>query len=225
MDMNESAQKSVPRKTAILLSPSTPNDAYPNAHSVRLRSMRRVIALSLALVWPNIPISPCVPSSFRVSLGVTDSAIVQYQVLPEPPTPPTMGAAASKPVDMVKTEADIDEKRSVAAPSLATPRSVDGSVALASIAHWESKAAVSPKTQLARTIFAQSDIRSLTKRSTKIGDPHVFNNELAFKTTPVTNQKSSGRCWLFATTNVLRYDVMKKLSLKEFQLSQVCRAL
>ena len=49
---------------------------------------------------------------------------------------------------------------------------------------------------------------------------HVFNTELDFKTGPVTDQKSSGRCWLFATTNVLRYEIMKKLNLKEFQLSQ-----
>ena len=28
------------------------------------------------------------------------------------------------------------------------------------------------------------------------------------------------RCWLFATTNVLRYSIMKKLKLDDFQLSQ-----
>jgi aminopeptidase C len=32
--------------------------------------------------------------------------------------------------------------------------------------------------------------------------------------------RASGRCWLFATTNVLRYNIMKKLNLKEFELSQ-----
>lgn len=36
----------------------------------------------------------------------------------------------------------------------------------------------------------------------------------------MTNQASSGRCWLFATTNVLRYNVVEKCNLSSFQLSQ-----
>ncbi len=35
-----------------------------------------------------------------------------------------------------------------------------------------------------------------------------------------TDQKSSGRCWLFAATNLLRTGVMKKLKLKNFEFSQ-----
>jgi bleomycin hydrolase len=35
-----------------------------------------------------------------------------------------------------------------------------------------------------------------------------------------TDQKSSGRCWLFAATNLLRVGVMKKLKLKSFEFSQ-----
>ena len=35
-----------------------------------------------------------------------------------------------------------------------------------------------------------------------------------------TDQKSSGRCWLFAATNLLRVGVMKKLKLKTFEFSQ-----
>jgi len=57
-------------------------------------------------------------------------------------------------------------------------------------------------------------------RSAKIADQHIFNNVIDFKTGPVTDQKSSGRCWLFATTNVLRYNIMRKFKLKDFQLSQ-----
>jgi bleomycin hydrolase len=35
-----------------------------------------------------------------------------------------------------------------------------------------------------------------------------------------TDQKSSGRCWLFAATNLLRLGVMKRLSIKNFEFSQ-----
>ncbi|PSR35174.1 MAG: aminopeptidase [Sulfobacillus benefaciens] len=47
---------------------------------------------------------------------------------------------------------------------------------------------------------------------------HTFSHEI--ETGPVTNQKQSGRCWLFAGLNVLRVDIARKLNLKEFELSQ-----
>ena len=36
----------------------------------------------------------------------------------------------------------------------------------------------------------------------------------------VTNQKNTGRCWIFAGTNLLRVGAMKKMNLKEFEFSQ-----
>ncbi len=40
------------------------------------------------------------------------------------------------------------------------------------------------------------------------------------KTGNVTNQKSSGRCWLFTSLNVLRPSVMKKYYMKNFEFSE-----
>ncbi len=40
------------------------------------------------------------------------------------------------------------------------------------------------------------------------------------ETDSVTNQKQSGRCWLFATLNTLRHDFAKKYKVKDFQFSQ-----
>ncbi len=39
-------------------------------------------------------------------------------------------------------------------------------------------------------------------------------------TLDVTNQEASGRCWLFAATNVLREKIAKELNLEKFELSQ-----
>lgn len=36
----------------------------------------------------------------------------------------------------------------------------------------------------------------------------------------LTNQKSSGRCWMFAALNTMRYAIMQKLNLENFELSQ-----
>lgn len=43
---------------------------------------------------------------------------------------------------------------------------------------------------------------------------------LEIETMEVTNQKSSGRCWLFAAANILRERIAKELNLKAFELSQ-----
>ena len=40
------------------------------------------------------------------------------------------------------------------------------------------------------------------------------------KTNNITNQKQSGRCWMFAALNCLRFALMKKCNLETFELSQ-----
>ncbi|KAL0581870.1 bleomycin hydrolase [Marasmius crinis-equi] len=113
---------------------------------------------------------------------------------------------------------------SSSSPSLASdssPLSTDGALSLNNISSWESEVGANPKARLARIILSHSNINdALQSRDAVVSTTHIFNNEVDFKTGPVTNQQNSGRCWLFATTNVLRYDIMKKLKLKDFQLSQ-----
>ncbi|KDQ53510.1 hypothetical protein JAAARDRAFT_61224 [Jaapia argillacea MUCL 33604] len=139
-----------------------------------------------------------------------------------------MGSTPSK-VSSVDTVSN-DEKRDfvssfsnldISSGSSTAPVSDDGALSLSNLESWESYVAADPKLKLARTILCHSELRStLISRPAGIADQHVFNTEVDFKTDPITNQKSSGRCWLFATTNVLRFSIMKKLNLKEFQCSQ-----
>ena len=49
-------------------------------------------------------------------------------------------------------------------------------------------------------------------------DRHQFSVQL--EGGKITNQKSSGRCWMFAALNTMRVEVMKKLNLETFELSQ-----
>jgi bleomycin hydrolase len=60
----------------------------------------------------------------------------------------------------------------------------------------------------------------LTSRATKIDDQQVFSVKIPFEGAPITNQRSSGRCWLFAATNVFRVALMKRHNLDKFELSQ-----
>ena len=48
--------------------------------------------------------------------------------------------------------------------------------------------------------------------------PHEFSIVIPQK--GITDQKNSGRCWLFAATNCMRYQIMNKYNIEEFELSQ-----
>jgi len=47
-----------------------------------------------------------------------------------------------------------------------------------------------------------------------------FSTRVADEGNPVTSQKATGRCWLFAALNVLRVPFQNKLKIKEFEFSQ-----
>ncbi len=49
-------------------------------------------------------------------------------------------------------------------------------------------------------------------------DRHSFS--VSLKQGQITDQKQSGRCWMFAALNTMRFRVMKNLNLKTFELSQ-----
>ena len=52
----------------------------------------------------------------------------------------------------------------------------------------------------------------------QINMPFTFSCEI--KTGDITNQKQSGRCWMFAGMNALRKQVMEKCNLETFEISQ-----
>lgn len=79
----------------------------------------------------------------------------------------------------------------------------------------------------------------LSNRSNKIAMNSVMNNGIrksaknslaeryttntfstSLKQGEVTNQKQSGRCWMFSALNCMRFQVMKNLNLETFELSQ-----
>lgn len=146
-----------------------------------------------------------------------------------------MGSASSKQVathsvahlHTEKRRRDTDVSTAFSEMTISHPlMAPDGTLSTCAVNQWEASISANPKLVLGRTVLHRNNLRqALQTRSAHIADQHVFNTELEFKTGPVTNQKSSGRCWLFATTNVLRYNVMKKLKVKEFQLSQVCLSI
>ena len=61
-------------------------------------------------------------------------------------------------------------------------------------------------------------LASAIQRGTVENDVHEYS--ICLKQGDICNQKQSGRCWMFAALNTLRYQVMRKCSLKTFELSQ-----
>ena len=67
-------------------------------------------------------------------------------------------------------------------------------------------------------LTAQKDIKSLVYNHDNAGTiDHYFKYRVDVK--GITNQKSSGRCWMFTSMNVLRPGVMKKYDLRDFDFS------
>ncbi len=67
--------------------------------------------------------------------------------------------------------------------------------------------------------LTNNDIKKLAlNRQKYVAHDNLFNHKI--KTKGITNQKSSGRCWLFAGLNIMRPKVIEKYDLKEFEFSQ-----
>jgi len=131
-----------------------------------------------------------------------------------------MGSSPSKPtpapvLDVEKFDSQIADRTAQLSQltlndrSPTTPRkTLDVSL----LSKWEDRLLSDPKNRLAMSAFTQGDMLNVIRsREAVINDgQHVYSVKLAEEGKPVTNQRSSGRCWLFASTNVMRVGVIKK---------------
>ncbi|KAJ5226079.1 hypothetical protein N7468_007304, partial [Penicillium chermesinum] len=96
-------------------------------------------------------------------------------------------------------------------PSLTTPR----------LSSWRKTLLSDAKNRLAISSFAsESYTKTLTSQAALNADQQIFNLAVPLEGTPITNQRSSGRCWLFASTNIFRVPIIKAYQLHDFELSQ-----
>lgn len=76
-----------------------------------------------------------------------------------------------------------------------------------------------PSNKVRTNAITKSGIQSVaTNREALIQMQFTFSNEI--ETGPVTNQKQSGRCWMFAGLNTIRHDMAQHNNMKPFELSQ-----
>ncbi len=87
------------------------------------------------------------------------------------------------------------------------------------LARWGKDYSGSAERRLATHALAKCDINDAAHVA---GGAWAMRQKfsLEIKTLPVTNQKSSGRCWLFAAANVLRERIAADLNMENFEISQ-----
>ena len=87
------------------------------------------------------------------------------------------------------------------------------------ITNWNENFKNDQRYQLAALALSKSNMADIAYVSSKANDlRQKFSVDI--KTMEVANQKSSGRCWIFAATNVLRELIAKKCNIEKFELSQ-----
>ncbi|KFX95250.1 hypothetical protein O988_05881 [Pseudogymnoascus sp. VKM F-3808] len=95
------------------------------------------------------------------------------------------------------------------------------SLSMSEVAEWQEKLMDDPKNRLALSALSAADPKTvLQNRDVLTANQHIFNVKIPFEGGPITNQNSSGRCWIFAATNVFRVALMKRHNLEAFELSQ-----
>lgn len=89
----------------------------------------------------------------------------------------------------------------------------------AELAAMQAKYEANPALRAAALAMGKQDLDEIIFDTAKSWEgSFLFNHEV--ETLPVTNQKSSGRCWLFAALNLFREIANKKLNMEQFELSQ-----
>ncbi|XP_076181772.1 bleomycin hydrolase isoform X1 [Ptiloglossa arizonensis] len=74
---------------------------------------------------------------------------------------------------------------------------------------------------LAQNICTRSNpLEACVSRKVLEESQHVFTHKIETEGKPITNQKTSGRCWIFSVLNVIRTTFIKQYNLDEFEFSQ-----
>ncbi|XP_042298668.1 bleomycin hydrolase [Sceloporus undulatus] len=78
-----------------------------------------------------------------------------------------------------------------------------------------------PRFHLAQNVATCADPLELCLERSVVQDTlQVFQHAIPAEGKPVTNQKNSGRCWIFSCLNAMRLPFIKKFNIEEFEFSQ-----
>ncbi|KAL2865270.1 C1 family peptidase [Aspergillus lucknowensis] len=113
------------------------------------------------------------------------------------------------------------EKHETESPPPYQAEEPEPTVSLRRLQDWNETLLGDPKNRLAISSLASASYTDvLANRSAIQSDTQIFSLKIPIEGSPITNQRSSGRCWLFASTNIFRVPIIKAYGLSDFELSQ-----
>ncbi|XP_074647333.1 bleomycin hydrolase-like [Tubulanus polymorphus] len=87
------------------------------------------------------------------------------------------------------------------------------------IAAYRKTYAGNPKNKLSEAICHKYDFIDFCMTGKHCNAKHVFKHKIA-EVKPISNQKATGRCWIFALLNAARVPFMKHFEIDDFEFSQ-----
>ncbi|MCF7886382.1 MAG: C1 family peptidase [Candidatus Marinimicrobia bacterium] len=94
-----------------------------------------------------------------------------------------------------------------------------GEISLQELDKIKKQANINEQTEAIINAVTNNSIRDLALNRKNVGTiDHLFDYKI--EPPSITDQKSSGRCWLFTSLNVLRPKIVKKYNLEDFQFSE-----
>lgn len=170
-----------------------------------------------ALVRRALDLTVVASLALALSLSLTPS--LATPAMGEEPPPAAEPAAQPEALTDVTPPAEVAATTSAAAPAIADLAAAPGRVSEELIAAFRALVARDPRTGAVTNALTRNSLRDLAiARDKAVGQDRHFGHTL--KTGDVTNQRASGRCWLFAGFNILRPHVLQKHNLPGFELSQ-----
>lgn len=92
-------------------------------------------------------------------------------------------------------------------------------IELDKVEQFSEKLNAQPQNQVIKDAMIKNGIQaSIENNASVIAMNHVFSEEI--ETGKVSNQKQSGRCWMFAALNTFTHKINETFKLKDFELSQ-----
>ncbi|XP_072028953.1 bleomycin hydrolase-like [Amphiura filiformis] len=85
---------------------------------------------------------------------------------------------------------------------------------------YKEKFEADSKNKLAQNVVCKYDLLEVCVDRSVLHDTHQAFTHRVPEVKPMTNQRSSGRCWIFSCLNTMRIPYMKTINLEDFEFSQ-----
>jgi bleomycin hydrolase len=121
------------------------------------------------------------------------------------------GRAAATVAGRAATKAPVGRRRADGA---------GGGLRLAAVRSFDETFAAEPRNRLALNAVTAGKVQVVARNREAVVRAAQRTFSHVVKTPDITNQKQSGRCWMFAGLNVLRVAAMKALKVEQFEFSE-----